>query len=269
MSEEAGIAEVAPVASHEQAAEKVVENQEVELNEDGTPKEPEKVEEKPQETPEQREKRIVRGLERQRQRAANWRAKAEMFEQQILQRQNLTKPADSADYQGQDDDSQPLSLTKAELKKLIDDRANEIAPTIAKQRASDEQIRSAAQSLQKSLGDDFQEVTDELSEIFSRDKQLALLRAEKSDDIARYLADADNADEAQRLNDLDEFQFGLAVAKLQSKLAEKSAKPKPSNAPPPIESLRGRGSTTKNPANMTDKEFADWRRSQIRARGNG
>jgi hypothetical protein len=147
----------------------------------------------------------------------------------------LTTPQKGADYQSQVDDSEPLSLTKAELAKMIEDGANKLAPTIAKQKATEEQIRSAALSVRESLGnDEFETITDELADIFPQDKQLTLLQAENPAELIKYLADPDHASEAEKLSSLSDFQFGLAVAKLQTKLAAKTAKPQSSKAPEPL-----------------------------------
>jgi hypothetical protein len=64
-------------------------------------------------------------------------------------------------------------------------------------------------------------------------------------------------------------QAGRAVALLEAKLAQQKAqaKPEPSKVPAPIEAPRGQGRVTKDPSEMTDKEFAEWRRAQIKARG--
>jgi hypothetical protein len=224
-----------------EAGAEVVENQEVEQQEGATAEgvfdaEQEVKLDKLIKTEEQRElDRLRRGLERQRARAAQWRAKAELVEQQRLQSQE--KPVN---YQSDGDDSQPLSLTKAELAKFVEERAREIAPTIAEQTATEGQLKKAAESLRESLGEDeFEELTDELASVFGGPQQIALLQTEKPAEVIRHLAD--NPKEAEALAKLSDYQFGRAVAKLELKLAQApTSAPKPSKAPKPLEEPQGR-----------------------------
>ena len=81
--------------------------------------------------------------------------------------------------------------------------------------------------------------------------------------------DPDNADEAASISKMNALQAGRAIAKIELKIAaaKSNAKPKPSNAPAPIEPVRGGGvAMEKDPAQMTDAEFAAWRRRQIAQR---
>jgi ABC-type transporter Mla subunit MlaD len=72
--------------------------------------------------------------------------------------------------------------------------------------------------------------------------------------------------------DVAESWFGLDVIKLAKKLDRierdltDSSKPKTSNAPKPLAPVKATGASIKDPANMSDKEFAAWRHAQIAAR---
>lgn len=75
-------------------------------------------------------------------------------------------------------------------------------------------------------------------------------------------------DEAARISSLPPIQMARELTKLEHKLSSQPAPKKQiSNAPDPIKPLSAAGATaTKDPAKMTDTEFAKWRREQIKAR---
>ena len=73
-------------------------------------------------------------------------------------------------------------------------------------------------------------------------------------------------DEAARIAALTPVQRARELTKLELKLNQ-PAKPKPvSQAPAPITPIAGSGATSKDPSQMTDQEFAKWRKSQIAQR---
>lgn len=138
-------------------------------------------------------------------------------------------------------DSEVLSLSKAELQRLIEQKAAEIAPTISKQKGESERLSKAAAALREALGDEFPTLTEDLASVFDGKKQLAVLRTEAPAELIRYLTDPDNADEAERIAGMDDFDAGRALAKLELKLQSKDDKPKPSKAGSPLRPVRGQG----------------------------
>jgi hypothetical protein len=72
-------------------------------------------------------------------------------------------------------------------------------------------------------------------------------------------------DEAARIAALSPVQMARELTKLEFKLGQKTVKPV-SNAPAPISPIAGTKGGSKDPAEMTDAEFANWRRSQIAKR---
>lgn len=164
-------------------------------------------------------------------------------------------------------DSETLSLTKAQLEELVTKRAQEIAPKIKDKAAEQERIVSAVQALRKEVGaDQFEELTNDLATVFNESKQLAVLRTDAPAALIRYLTDPDNADEAERIGRMDEFDAGRALAKLEAKLEAKKAEDKPqrSKAAAPIESARGSG--TSAGAVPTDiREYIKWANKQYGA----
>jgi hypothetical protein len=72
-------------------------------------------------------------------------------------------------------------------------------------------------------------------------------------------------DEAARIASLPPLQLAREMTKLELRLAQKPAKPV-SNAPAPITPIAAAKASTKDPAEMTDAEFAKWRKAQIAQR---
>jgi hypothetical protein len=72
-------------------------------------------------------------------------------------------------------------------------------------------------------------------------------------------------DEAARISALPPVLMARELTKLELKLSQPQPKPV-SKAPAPITPIAGSGSTSKDPSEMTDAEFAKWRKSQISQR---
>jgi hypothetical protein len=72
-------------------------------------------------------------------------------------------------------------------------------------------------------------------------------------------------DEAARIASLPPLQMARELTKLELKLSQPQTKPV-SSAPAPITPINGNKGGTKDPSEMTDAEFAAWRKSQIKAR---
>ena len=73
-------------------------------------------------------------------------------------------------------------------------------------------------------------------------------------------------EEAERIASLPPVQAARELALLESRL--EIPKPKTvSTAPEPVKPVKASSVTEKDPKDMSDKEFAEWRRKQIKARG--
>lgn len=214
-------------------------------------------------TPEDRDKRWQRKVERLIQQRGELREKVRSFENRLTD-----KPIDATN-DASDTDSDTLTLPKSQLEKWVQERAEQLAPGISQKRELDGQMRSAAASVRKELGaDGFEELTSELSEIFDAQKQLAVLRTEKPAGVLRYLTDPDNYAEARSIAAMPDFDAGRAIARIEIKLRQAEEKPKASKVPAPIESVRGQGTTTKSLVDLEGDAFAKRRREQIAARNN-
>lgn len=226
--------------------------------EEGGDKEPAKKEK----TPEQRE------IERLRRRVDNLtRQKYELRASVPQQAQEKTPNAN---------DDEPVTLSRAELERQIEERAAQRAPSIAEQQAVKEHRQAVVSSLEKEWGKqefdakaaDLDDVFGGLADAHGRPKPAtdAIFEADNPKAVIEYLTDPDNADEAERIASLSPIRAGRAIALLDAKLKAAPDKPQASKAPKPLEAIRGQGSAEKDPSRMTDAEFADWRRRQIKQR---
>ena len=171
----------------------------------------------------------------------------------------LQRPAIGDINQHEGADSEVLSLPKAQLDRLIEERARALAPSITSQAAERELETAAVSALQKTLGDRFMEATNDLAAVFGADKQMAVLRSSAPAALIEYLTDPDNADEAEGIAEMDAFATGGALANIVHKLAASKAgnKPQRSNAAAPIESVKASGAAFEpDESKMTDAQWA-------------
>jgi hypothetical protein len=221
----------------------------------------------PPETKEEKDPRD-KMLAKERRRIANLtRRNAEMGERLRMMEEGLIRKPIDATNQGDDTDSERLTLTKAEVAELVRKEAERLAPDLSREREQGERLRKAAASVRAELGEDnFRELTEDLAGIFDQAKQMAVLRTDKPAAVIQYLTDPDNADEAERIAGMDDFDAGRALAKLEIKLATKPTKPEPSKAPAPIEAVRASGSIPSMPDPADTKAYIKWANEQDRKR---
>jgi hypothetical protein len=234
---------------------------------DGTKAAPEtEGEAKPAKTPEQREiDRLRRGIDRRTRQLAEARAQL-----------GLTREPQQQDNRETADDSEPLSLTRAQIRELVTAEAAKLAPTLRDQATEVERRQGVVQSLAKTWGQErFNAVSSDLDDAFggltdrSGKPKPAIEAVFEADDPAKvieFLADPDNVDEAERISKLSAVQAGRAIAQLESRLKTEKRKdePKASKAPAPLESIRGEGSVSGAPNPADTKAWIRWRNEQER-----
>ena len=234
----------------EQTADQAVE---VEGEEQAEP-----VEAKPEKTAEQRKiASLQKGIDRKHRQLFETRELLDMARAQL----GLTRH-DAGDNIPQASDSETVTLSRADAQKLIESEARKLAPTIAKEQSEHEHRAVATAKLRASLGDQFQELTDELAEVFTRERQFDVLQAENPAALIRYLTADENADEAEAIGRMSQFDAGRAIAKLESKL--KTPKPQPSKVPAPLEQVRGAGNTAKSLFDLPYDEYVKRRNANHR-----
>ena len=227
------------------------------------------VDTRPEKTAEQREiDRLRRGIDRKTRQLSDARAQL-----------GLTHRPIDVNNQQSEDDSAPLSLTRAELAEMVNAEAKRLAPTLRDQATEVERRQGVVQGLAKTWGQErFDEVSSDLDDAFGgltdrsgRPKPAieAVFEADEPAKVIEWLADPDNAAEAERISKLGGVQAGKAIAKLEAQLASKpdKAKPQASKAPAPLESIRGQGSVSTSPNPSDTKAWIRWRNEQER-KGN-
>lgn len=174
-------------------------------------------------------------------------------------------------------DDEPVSLSRAELQKLIDEQARKLAPTISEANAEIERRSKTVETLAKSWGQEkFDTFANELDEVFGgladakgRPKPAtdAIFESDSPRELIEYLTDPENAAEAEALARMSPVQAGRAVARLETRLSAKKADeaPQPSKAPRPIEpEARGRGNSNSAPNPTDTKAWIRWANEQER-----
>lgn len=222
---------------------------------------------KPEKTPEQREiERLRRGIDRRTRQLAELRA------QQLTQR-----PIEAHNRQDADD-SQPLTLSRSEIAQLVRAEAEKLAPTIATQQSEFQRKQGVIESLAKTWGQEkFDEVASDLDAAFGglrdasgrvRPAMEAVFEAENPVRVVEWLADPENAEEAERISGLDAVRAGVAIARLERRIEAEDEKHKPraSKAPTPIAPARGSAPVTKSLADMPYDEFVKRRKEMVAAR---
>lgn len=227
-------------------------------------------EKKPEKTPEQREiDRLRRGIDRRTRQLSDARAQLD-----------LTRAEKQSNYQHNSDDSEPLSLTRAEIAELVKAEAHKLAPTIRAQASEAERRASVVQSIEKSFGKErFDAVTEDLDKAFDglsdasgRAKPAieAIFEADEPAKVIEYLADPENDEEAEAISRMSAAQAGKAIAKLEARLA---AKPKPtqvSKAAAPLDPVRRSSAMASSGLSdeLTSAEWLSRRNRQLRERNN-
>lgn len=228
---------------------------------------------KPEKSPEERERqRMQRGIDRRTRQLAEARAEADQLRQQLTQGRGKQDNSASAD------DSEPLSLTRAQINEMVKAEAEKLAPTLNSQALEVQRRQSVVQSLAKTWGQEkFDELSSDLDDAVGgltdssgsiKPAIEAIFEADEPAKVIEYLADPDNLEEAERIAKMGPIQAGKAIAKLEAKLSTQTPKPtsKVSKAPAPLEPVRGQGSASATGApDPTDtKAWIRWRNEQDR-----
>lgn len=226
--------------------------------------------EKKQKTPEQREiERLRRAIDKRTRQLYEARA---MSGQNSPIQQGAEGDTNASRTQATDE---PVTLSRAELQKLIRKEAEQLAPAIKQQQTEIEHRQKVVQTLAKEWGQEkFDAYASDLDDAFGgladasgkpKPATDAIFESEMPSALIEYLADPDNADEAESIGRMSATQASRAIVKLETKLAAKRAEAKPqrSNAPAPIEQLRGGGASNNgapDPANT--KAYIAWANKQ-------
>ncbi len=199
-----------------------------------------------------------------------WAQRQEARERARQLEQRLQPSAISDTNQSDAEDSDRLSLSRAELQQMIEREAKRLAPSLKEQQEAIESRQKVAQSLLTELGPDkYEELTDDLADLLPPDAQLLVLETDSPRALIEYLTDPENESQTKALGKLPPHQQGLKLGLLAAQLKAKRSrdKPLPSKAPAPIEPVKSQGDASRKPlALLEGEEFAKRRREQIAAR---
>lgn len=246
---------------------------------------------KPEKTDAERERdRLRKAIDRRTRREAEAKAEAAGAKAEAAQlraeverlratgsRQGDLRDGESRTTVAQDDE--PLTLSRAELEKLVKGEAQRLAPTLTQQQAEIEHRTKVVEGLAKSLGQErFDELASDLDEALGglqRDGKAtpateAIFAADDPQAVIKYLADPDNADEAEAIGRMDPVRAGRAIARLENKLEQSKAatKPQRSNAPEPVEPGKGGGAINSMPDPSNVKAWMKWANEEERRARN-
>lgn len=261
---------VLPVATKvAEAGEQSQAAPEVEQTEGAAPEANPDGEAKTEKTPEQREiERMRRKIDRLVRQREELRAR--------VPTQDLRSHSIDAIKEQPAGDSEHLTLTPAQLQQVIREQAEKLAPLVQEQRAVQERRSAVVQGLAKAWGQEkFDYLAAELDETFGglvdakgqpKPATDAIFEADDPQGVIEYLTDPEHAAEAEALASMPALRAGMAIARIEAKL--KAPKPQASNAPKPLEAIRGQGGvSSKRLFDLDGEEFAKRRREQIKARG--
>lgn len=249
----------------------------------GAPQQEAQAEETTNESPEQKEgekkekqpwEREIRRKDRRIDTLTARYARLQAEHEQLMSQVTLTQQQRTNSNQATQDEDQPLQLSRKQLEELVEQEAEKRASSLSQKRTVEEQRRSVVQGLAKEWGrEKFEAYTSDLDAAFdgvTDDKGVwkpaaeAVLESEMPGALIEYLADPDNAEEAEKLSRMTAIQAGRFVAKLEGKLSAKrdEAKPQRSNAPAPVEPVRSGGKVNQSPDPKDMKSWMRWRNEQ-------
>lgn len=232
---------------------------------------PEKQPEVETETPHKRESRRQRQLNRER----NARIAAET-ELRLLKEQARPQPTDVASDEPrreQFNDYESFLEARAVYKaeKIAEEKARKIIEESRKSER-ESQTRSEREAQVKAWNaqidkardevDDFDDVCSESDAVVTDHMSYAIMESDKGPFIAYYLAK--NPQEAERISKLSPSKQAAAIVSLEDKVTRPAKQP--SKAPEPINPVGQKAEVTKDPREMTDAEYAEWRHKRRAAK---
>lgn len=269
MSEAAEVTEVETPAA-------VVDDQNTEQVAEGSESTPESTEAettKPPETEEQKRSKYQRRIDRKNAEIASARTEARMFKERLdqLEAQRTQAPRDNAVPTLDKFDSfedYMAARVAYEAEKIVDGRLSKVQQMEMQRRAMEAQqsVMTSWQDKQHAAVDkypDFEEVVGESEAPISREMGQAIVESDHGADIAYYLAQ--HPDEAKAIAQLSPIRQIAAIGRLEAKVTQPAAR-KTTEAPAPITPAGSKAKAEKDPAQMTDAEFAAWRKRQIAQR---
>jgi len=199
-----------------------------------------------------------RRADQERQERIEWQKRAMGEQKPIVQ---ATKPT-VEQYGTYEDFMEALSDWKVE-QRLASERAEREQQ--AQRETTAKKAMTYQERVQKAISkyEDYEQIAHGNHWTPTPDMRDAILESEMGPDLAYYLGN--NPDEAIRISGLSPAAQNRELGKLEVKLSH-PPKPQPTKAPAPIEPSGSKAKAQKSPADMSDHEFAEWRKRQIAQR---
>lgn len=226
------------------------------------------------ETEEQRKSKFQRRIERKNADLAAERMRSQMLQERLERLEAQARPQQQKDAaaptldQFEDFESYMSARVAYEAERVVETRLGKVQQQEAARRAQEEQSRvlSSWQDKQTAAAEkyaDFDEVVSESDAPVTPSMSRAIVESDFGADIAYYLAQ--HPDEAKAIAQLSPTRQIAAIGKLEVVVSAVPAK-KVTEAPAPITPTGSKAKAEKDPAQMTDAEFAAWRKRQIAQR---
>ena len=256
-------AESEPAKPAPSAAAEPVQNTSTEAPE-AQPEESDKPELTPEEAEKRREsRRFERRIDKLHRQAAEARARAELAEKTLRDRDAAAKPAEPGRPTLEQFDYDPEKYAKAlaEHEKKGAEKEWESKQRTAEQTKQRERLVSSWDEKVEKASDKFEDFNTVVGELQPTSPLITAIM-ESEPDVAYYLGK--HPKEAERIANLGPISQIREIGKLEAKLAAEPEKPKtPSKAPPPIKPLSGAGSTATDVPSETD-DMGSWMKKRQR-----
>lgn len=189
------------------------------------------------------------------------------IEQNINQQQRVANPIDNSEPRIDNfDDFDKYVAAKAEwiASKKINETLQERERRIAEERvaaAHYKTVDSWNQKLEKATAElpDFEEVLSSSDVPMSDFMRDAIIDSDLGPKVAYWLAN--NPDEAKKIASMSPLATVKAIGRIEERLESQAKAPKkPTGAPAPLKPVGGKASVQKDPGQMSDAEYLEWRK---------
>lgn len=230
--------------------------------------------ETPPETDEQRKSKYQRRIDRKNADIAAARTEARLYKERLEQLEAQARPqqqrAAGAPTLDQFDNFEDYMSARVafEAERVVETRLSKVQEAEAARKAQEahHRVLTSWQDKQAAAAEkyaDFEEVVGESDAPVTPEMRQAIVESDAGADIAYYLAQ--HPDEAKRIAQLSPIRQITEIGKLELKASAPVVK-RPTATPPPVNPIGTKAKAEKDPSQMTDSEFAKWRKAQIAQR---
>lgn len=204
-----------------------------------------------------------------------WKLREEERQRQELQaklqqyEQRPPEPAKSVEFPTLESVDYDEEKYQAAVAKYYETQADTALSRREQQRAEEAQQRELSEKISEfhakgaKIADDYEElVTNNQSLPVTEAMRDALIAIDKGPEVLYHLAS--NPDDIFRIANLSPYAQAVEIGRLEARLSLPRSN-KPSSAPPPVKPLTAGGeSVSKNPDEMTTKQWLAWREKQLK-----